>query len=93
MTSNKQLTLVRCFYCEKVVNFKKLDLHFCFKGDITDYYFDTAFPDSVFVNNGIKYVEIPWQSFNSIRQTPKLNTKKNNDSDPDNLPVLDLDFC
>ena len=88
MMPNNQIMFVRCAHCEKVVNFQDLDSHFCFKGDMSDHYFDTGFPDSIFVNNGREYLEIPWKSFKSIIQTPILNTLKKLKINPNNLTVL-----
>ncbi len=88
----RQETQVVCFHCERVITYAQLDSHFCFKGEIVSCYFDTAYPDGVIVFDGKQWHKITGENYLFLLQTPKVNTKKNNESDPDNLPVLDVYF-
>ncbi len=84
---------VICYHCDRIVTYKRLDSHFCFKGVIVSYYFDTDYPHHVMVFNGKIWYRISAGAFLFLSETPKLNRENFNDSNPKDLPVLDMDFC
>lgn len=50
-------------------------------------------PNKNEINRMFGRIHILMDKIDSPYQTSKLNTEKNNDENPDNLPVLDRYFC
>jgi hypothetical protein len=63
-------------------------MHFCFKGEVIKYYFDTEHPSFVMVFDGVKWNKVPSQVLYFLLQTPILNTLKKLGINPKDLPVL-----
>jgi hypothetical protein len=51
---------------------------------------DITLPNKNEINRMVGRIHILMDKIDEPYQTPKLNTKKNDDLDPDNLPVLTL---